>query len=235
MQLANALGLRRGDMVSLIGAGGKTTVLFHLAKEIRDAGGKVLVTTTTKIFKPVKPHVDRLFLVQDADALVPAASGIHGPVIIAAGYDVDDEGKLIGLPAKWLNSAAASGQFDNIVIEADGAASRLFKVPSEIEPVIPENTNLTVWIMSIKVLGKPMHPSWIHRVERALAIVDASAETLVTKDHVTALVRHPAGCLKGVPSQARKIALINQADTAEDLEQAKALANPLLRSGFERV
>ncbi len=74
MQLKEALGLRDGEMVSLIGAGGKTTTLLQLAKELRDAGKKVLVTTTTKIFKPSKPHVDRLFIVEDVDALLREAT-----------------------------------------------------------------------------------------------------------------------------------------------------------------
>ena len=70
MTLKEALGLKKGKMVSLIGAGGKTTTLFFLARELWEEGGKVLVTTTTKIFKPAKPHVHKLFLVQDPKALV---------------------------------------------------------------------------------------------------------------------------------------------------------------------
>ena len=38
MLLPDALGVTRGEMVSLIGAGGKTTTLFRLAKELRDQG-----------------------------------------------------------------------------------------------------------------------------------------------------------------------------------------------------
>ncbi|MGH7827441.1 MAG: selenium cofactor biosynthesis protein YqeC [Candidatus Binatia bacterium] len=235
MHLKEAVGLREGEMVSLIGAGGKTTMLFRLAKELRDDGRKVLVTTTTKIFKPTKPHVDRLFLVQEPDALLLATSEIPRPAIIGAGYNVDDEGKLIGIPAAWLDAFGKSKQFDGILVEADGAASRLFKVPSEMEPVIPESCDLTVWIMAIKVLGKPMHPNWIHRVERAIYLVGGSAETPLTKDHIVKLVNNPAGCLKGVPPHSRKIALLNQADSLEEIEQARELGKVLLQSGFERI
>ena len=55
----DALGVARGEMISLIGAGGKTTTMFRLAKEMRDQGCKVLVTTTTQILKPTKPMVRR--------------------------------------------------------------------------------------------------------------------------------------------------------------------------------
>jgi probable selenium-dependent hydroxylase accessory protein YqeC len=235
MHLKEAFGLRDGETVSFIGAGGKTTTLFRLAKELREGGGKVLVTTTTKIFKPAKPHVDRLFLVQEPDALLAATAKIQAPAIVAAGYNVDDEGKLIGIPAKWLDSFGKSKQFDAILVEADGAASRLFKVPSEMEPVIPEPSHLTVWIIAIKVLGKPLHPEWIHRVERAISLLGVSAETLLTKDAIVKLVKNPAGCLKGVSSQSRKIALLNQADSPDEVEKAGELGRALLQSGFERV
>lgn len=70
MQLKEALVPRRGEMVSLIGPGGKTTTMFRLAHELREDNWKVLVSTTTKIFKPSKPHVDRLFLVDNEDFIV---------------------------------------------------------------------------------------------------------------------------------------------------------------------
>jgi probable selenium-dependent hydroxylase accessory protein YqeC len=96
MQLTEALGVRNSEVVSLIGAGGKTTTLLHLAKELRDAGKKVLVTTTTKIFKPSKPHVDKLFIVEDLDALLRETANLEPPLIIGAGSQIED-GKLIGV------------------------------------------------------------------------------------------------------------------------------------------
>src|SRR5438128_12497381 len=124
MSLKAALGLESGQMLALIGAGGKTTTLFRLAKELRDDGGKILVTTTTKIFKPTKPHVDRLFLVEDIDDFVNASAQIDPPVIVGAGYGVNEEGKLLGLPAPWLDRLKQAGKYDAILVEADGAASR---------------------------------------------------------------------------------------------------------------
>ena len=184
MSLKAALGLESGQMLALIGAGGKTTTLFRLAKELRDDGGKILVTTTTKIFKPTKPHVDRLFLVEDVDSFRDEASKIPAPTIIGAGYAVDDEGKLLGLPSGWLDQLQGSGQFDSILVEADGAASRLFKVPSEIEPVVPNNSHLVIWIIAIKALGKPLHPDSIHRAERAVALLGVPPDTRLAKEHV---------------------------------------------------
>ena len=235
MTLAESLDIQKGTLVSLIGAGGKTTTLFHLARELHANGGKVLVTTTTKIFKPNKPHVDRLFLVQDADALISACQAISRPAIIGAGYGIDDDGKLIGLPATWLDQIEKNGQFDNILVEADGAASRLFKVPSELEPVVPSLSRLVVWVMAIKILGKPLDANTVHRAERAAELLAAQPGTILTEEHIVRLLAHREGCLRGIPAASRKAALINQADGVEEIEAARKLASALLRLGFQRV
>ena len=235
MNLADALGLKEREMISLIGAGGKTTLLFRLAKELRDGGAKILVTTTTKIFKPTKPHVDRMFLVEDPNVLLSTTSQIQAPAIIGAGHNVDDEGKLLGLPSAWLDQLERSGQFDAILVEADGAASRLLKVPSKTDPVIPDRSQLVAWNMAIKIVGKPLQPNWVHRAERAISLLNATADTLVTRELIVRLLEHPLGCLKGVPPGSRKVAVLNQADSPEEVDMAKDLGRSLGRFGFDRV
>ncbi len=235
MQLKEALGLRRGEMVSLIGAGGKTTTMFRLARELREDNFKVLVSTTTKIFKPSKPHVDRLFLVEDIDALAKACGDIAAPVVIGAGTGVSEDGKLLSLPAQWLDRLNDGKQFDAILVEADGAASRLFKVPGDDEPVIPPSCQLTIWLMSIGVLGKPLDGAWVHRAERALALLARVAGESITEDFIVELVKHPSGCWKGIPPPSRIVAVINQVDAPEDFAPATALGKQLLACGADRV
>jgi molybdenum cofactor cytidylyltransferase len=235
MLLKQALGIESGQMVALIGAGGKTTTLFRLAKELRESGDKVLVTTTTKIFKPTKPHVDRLFLVQDLDVFRDEAAKIPAPAVIGAGYGVDDEGKLLGLSSAWLDQLRQNSTFGSILVEADGAASRLFKVPSEIEPVVPNTCQVVLWVMAIKALGKPLRPDSVHRAERAVALLGVTSDTQLTKEYVVQLVKHPHGCLKGIPPGCRKIALLNQADSPDEVEKAKELARALIEIGLERA
>jgi len=235
MDLSEAVGFSRGEMTALIGAGGKTTAMFRLAKELRDQGCKVLVTTTTKIFKPTKPHVDRLFLIEDVDDFVNASAQIDPPVTVGAGCGVSEEGKLLGLPVAWLDRLDEAGKYDAVLIEADGAASRVFKIPSENEPVIPSRCRLTIWLMAIKVLGKPLDPEWIHRAERVAQLIGGKPHTLMTQELILNLVKHPAGCLKGIPSASRKVVLINQADSEAEVEAARSLGKNFLRSGIDRV
>lgn len=235
MTLKDALGLKKGEILSLIGAGGKTTTLFCLAHELWEKGEKVLVTTTTKMFKPAKPHVHKLFLAQDLKALVDQLTKIKEPLIIGAGYGLNDARKLNGLPPEWFDTLKHNGGMDSILIEADGAAMKPFKVPADYEPLVPDRSDLTVWVMGIKVLGQPLTPQWVHRAERATALLGVEPGTPLTEDLILRLVKNPQGCLKGIPSKSRKAACINQADSTEEVKQATALGRALLRCGIERV
>ncbi|MBI2357653.1 MAG: putative selenium-dependent hydroxylase accessory protein YqeC [Deltaproteobacteria bacterium] len=234
MTLKEALGLKKGEMAALVGAGGKTTTLFRLAKEFCEDGGRVLVTTTTKIFKPAKPHVHRLYVVQEVDALLEEIAKIREPMIIGAGGSLEAT-KLVGLPPEWLDALAEKSDLDAILVEADGAASRPFKIPAGYEPVVPEKSSVTIWVMGIKVLGQPLTPEWVHRAERAVDLLGVELGETVTEELILRLVEHPIGCLKGVPSACRKVALINQADTVEEVKKATDLGRSLLGCGVERV
>ena len=56
--LSDTLHLYKTGVISLIGAGGKTSLMFKLAKELSQLKHRVLTTTTKKIFLP-QPFVKR--------------------------------------------------------------------------------------------------------------------------------------------------------------------------------
>ena len=58
MDLVEALGLRRGPgLVSLVGGGGKSSLLFALGRELP---GRVVMTTTTRIFTAQMKSADQV-------------------------------------------------------------------------------------------------------------------------------------------------------------------------------
>ena len=50
MQLARALGIGPKEVVTLVGGGGKTTLMFRLAAELAAAGQRVVTSMTTRIY-----------------------------------------------------------------------------------------------------------------------------------------------------------------------------------------
>lgn len=50
--IARCVGADVPSVVSLVGAGGKTSTLFWLAQALAGGGQRVLLTTTTRMFQP---------------------------------------------------------------------------------------------------------------------------------------------------------------------------------------
>ena len=146
-----------------------------------------------------------------------------------------EEGELLGMPTPWLDRLNQDGAFDAILVEADGAASRLLKIPADNEPVIPESCQATVWIVAIKILGKPLTDEWVHRAARARDLLGLPADARINEEVLLQLLQHDNGCLKGIPPASRKLALINQADSAAEMAAAQALGEKLLRLNFAKV
>src|SRR4051812_36583588 len=49
MRIREALNVQRGDIVAFTGAGGKSTTMFRLGRELAAEGWRVIATTTTRI------------------------------------------------------------------------------------------------------------------------------------------------------------------------------------------
>ena len=162
MKLAELLGIKRG-ITALIGGGGKTTLLYHLAGELRSEG-TVLVCTTTKIWPP-----DYLPVVQDAEALINALS-TYG---VACAGTPTAQGKLAEPSFRWTDRA------DYVLVEADGSAGRPFKAHEKHEPVLPEKRNTAILVLGADGFGKPISKV-AHRPALYARLAGATENRLVT-------------------------------------------------------
>ncbi len=48
---------KKARTISVVGAGGKTTLIYRLAEELKEKGFRVLITTTTKMYVPEKRFI----------------------------------------------------------------------------------------------------------------------------------------------------------------------------------
>ncbi|MEI0606774.1 selenium cofactor biosynthesis protein YqeC [Brachyspira pulli] len=129
------------EIILVCGAGGKTSYIKNMAESYKDK--KVIITTTTKIFKP-KKYTD------DIDS-----HSFDNDNIIILGKEFDDK-KLMYAGDDILEKAMHYA--DIIFIEADGAKYHAIKIPNENEPVIPEflygKIDKIVVIMGLHSLGR---------------------------------------------------------------------------------
>lgn len=222
MSLLAALQVGPGDVVSLVGGGGKTSLALRLVSEATGAGLRAVFTTTTRIWPPDMPTV---FAGEELPGVWPCC---------VAG-DLQDDGKLSGLRpgavAELLAQPDRRAGADLVVVEADGSGGRPLKFPLAHEPVIPACTTVVLPVAGAVVVGKPFTPDWVHRCASAMAFVGGGGH--VTPEHVARLLWHPDAATRGRPAGARVVPVINQAETCP--EAARAVGRVLLREGAPRV
>ena len=221
MGLKAALGLEPGEMVALVGAGGKTTTAWRLLRSFVDSGELVVFTTTTRIFQPkdavliLDPNPNPKELAQEltrSQTLVLAAGrGESGDSEHAARspYPAGPV-KLAGLEPEVLDDLAHRLPEVPWLVEADGAKGRLLKAPAEYEPVIPAGADRVVIVAGLGAIDKPLDERTVHRPEIAARLLGVSPGTVVTPELFAELVSHTSGGLKGVPARAEVVALLTQ-------------------------
>jgi probable selenium-dependent hydroxylase accessory protein YqeC len=233
--LADALGIRPGDVVALAGAGGKTTAMYRLAAELAQRDWRVLVTTTTKVWPPQPDQVDGQFFAPNAAVAQKCLADmmVSGRRLLMAAELDAAEGKLIGVSSDVLCSIAAAGLVDVILVEADGAKGRSLKAPARYEPVVPPCTTLLVPVAGLDAVGQPLSEAIAHRVERVSALTGLRPGEPITPAAVARVLTHPDGGLKNAPPTARIVILLNKADVRDRLRLGRETAQLIL--GGSRV
>ncbi len=212
--LIEALQLENGGVISLVGAGGKTSLLFRLAAELAEAGRRVITTTTTKILYPTAAQSRRVLVDADPHRLLERTVGAiekHRHLTLAHPRPAVHPGKLAGLAPRLVDELWALGRFDCILVEADGAAGRPLKAPADYEPVICASTACVVGVVGVRVLGRPATEEWVFRLEHFCRVTGLTAGDPVDPRAVARLLLSPEGIFKGAPHGARRAVFLNLA------------------------
>jgi len=234
MRLIDAFKIRKGDLVALAGAGGKTSAMFALGREGVARGLKVVLTTTTKIYFP-KDLAGLVVMAEGPELVDLVRQGLGRDKLLVAGAGLDRGGeKLAGISADLTGLFLEAGA-DLVLVEADGAAGRPFKAPREGEPVIPAAATLVVPVVGVDCLGRPLIDEYVHRPEVVAALSGTEIGREVSPEVVAAVLLHPRGYRKGLPPGSRWVPFINKVENGEDLHKARRLAEMLGRGGAGRV
>lgn len=159
----------KAQVVTFIGAGGKTTCLNRLTWEIDQAGHSVIATTTTKVYPQSFPshwQNAREFPFRETVAPCFWYSGIE-----------EESGKWQGISIDVLDSAirkeSIQGEGEQLelqprrfwVIEGDGAREHRLKCWASHEPQIPRSTEAAVLVIDGHLWGKTLKETDMHRPE----------------------------------------------------------------------
>jgi molybdenum cofactor cytidylyltransferase len=172
-QLIDELAIKPPACVALVGAGGKTTLMRALYGEGARRGWSVRAGTTTKVAR---------------EQVADIADFVHHG-------GTDD--KLIGVARddEALNGA------DLVVVEADGARSRVVKAPAAHEPVIPERATHVVAVIGADSLDRVIEDV-AHRPMLVAAVCGCRPYDRLTVQRAATLMASERGGRKSIPQGA---------------------------------
>lgn len=198
-------------LISLCGAGGKTSTLFWLAEYFYQQGKRVLITTTTRMFLPAPSHYRELIIETDPVRQLTRCQALpDGPALVALFSHLDERtGKVAGPTPQQIDLIKGQQRFDLILVEADGAHHKLLKVPALHEPCIPHQSDWVIALLGGAMVGANAEPSQIHRWAELQALCGIAAGEPLDWALFDRLLSHPEGVFKGTPPGARRIWFIN--------------------------
>jgi len=238
--LRHSLKLNKGGVISLVGAGGKTALMFRLARELSRQGAAVLSTTTTKIYMPNRKQTAIVMISESAGDFAIGAREIlkRNPHISAGSRLIPLRNKLKGFAPETIDAIWRSGAFRWIVVEADGAAGKPVKAPAVHEPVIPQSTTWVIGIIGLEAIGRPLTQRWAFRPQLVSKITGLALGAVITESAIAEVFVNDNGIMKGFPAHAKRIAFLNQAESRERLEAGRRIAemiNSHKTAGFAGV
>lgn len=210
--------------VSIVGAGGKTTLLYLLGNHLQEAGFNVLLTTTTMVYYP------------DSDGTFNNLT-FWGSKIIEQEFKQgvgQDKRKIKGFEKEEMECFAENGQFndfDFVLIEADGAKRMPIKAPNENEPVVIDFSDIVIGVVGLDSLGKSINDENTHRPAELIKIFNKDLGDIINENDIKNLVLSEKGLFKNSPILAKKILVLNKADTAEMIKSGEKIID-LLKNGL---
>ena len=240
VSLREGLMLGDGGVVSLVGGGGKTTLMFKLARELSMAGESVLTTTTTKIFEPSLHQTSGVILSDSVAVILERANAMldkHLHVTAAVGR-LRASGKLNGFRPDIIGQIWNAGLFQWIIVEADGAAGKPLKAPIAHEPVIPACTQRLVGMAGLNGAGQPLTKRLVFRHEQFARLTGLKLGATVTAAAIADVLVHDDGVFKGFCPEVMRIAFLNQGDVEDNFSAGQRVVRVLSRlnnTGITRV
>ena len=212
MGLIDTFKIKDKDIITIIGAGGKTSLMYSASSLLRNKY-KVLVTTTTHIYIPDKNTYDEIIMISDytnkyyQSILENNKNGVY----VVGNYIVNNC-KIKGLTFEMLDEIIH--HFDIVIIEGDGSKEKSLKGWNDLEPVIYPKTSKVIGVLDITSIGLDINEENIHRVDRFLDIINDYSANKVTIEHLEKIVLNENGLFK--INKGENILFINKVESTID-------------------
>lgn len=220
--LKSLINIRIGDIISVIGSGGKTTFIYNLANELID--DKVLISTTTKMLHPTSEEVDYFFCLDKfKDINIRKGRTFIAEKVISKNKVC---GNIIHIN-KYVN------YFDYTLLESDGSKRKPLKGWKDNEPVIIKNTTKTVGIIPLHIIGQKVTEETIHRIDKFNRICKTKIGDEITLNVIADIVLNENGLFRYEAGE--KILFLNRVENEKSIEMAWNLLEILKDKGMDSL
>lgn len=214
MNLAQIIDVNIDSIVTVVGAGGKTSLINYLANYYKDSYS-VLLTTTTKIFPPKERFYDKYKLT------TPSKNGV-----VVCGSHINNEGKIVGLEFNDLDKIIP--KFDLVLIEGDGSKMKKIKGWRHNEPIVYPKTSKVIGVLDITAYDMDINEENIHRLEEFKKITTINQKRKITIKNLCDIVLSENGIFKN--SIGEKMLFINKVESEYYEELAKILIKNIINT-----
>lgn len=232
--LLSNMHLSDSRIVTLVGAGGKTSLMYALSHEM-SASHKTLLTTTTHIMEP--RNLFGAFLITE-ESREKVISAFQTSNLVALGIPLShthaDNIKWGSPSLSFLENVQDTA--DCIFCEGDGSRRLPVKIPREREPVFYPGTDTVIGVIGLSCLGQPARSclfGWNPDVDfPALQAALARGQGFITPEVLSVIALSPKGLKKGVATRQYHV-IFNQADclSGEDLQEMCKTAQKIRDNG----
>lgn len=204
--LRELINIRMGDVISVVGSGGKSTLIYNLGRELKE--NKVLITTTTKMYYPKVSYEVDYFFSLDRDKKININLGRT-----FLGRGILKDNKVFGdlnLIESYRN------YFDFVLIESDGSKRKPLKAWNEEEPVIFLESTKTIGVVPIHIIGEEITEEIVHRLEIFKDIFKVNLGDKISLELLCNIITCKEGLFK--EAKGEKILFINRVSGRKERE-----------------
>ena len=233
-EIANLQAENPALTVSIVGSGGKTTLMKQLAEELT---GPVLCATSTKLGVEQAAYFNQHIIWRDEE-IPTLPTELPKSSLISSGITGDLQHQRINNLSDHQFATIHQLSLEKglpLVIEADGAKCRSLKAPETWEPVIPTFTDLVVVIVGLRDLMKPLSEEVVFRSELFSKISGLPIGAPIDIDAICHYLIAPLGGLKGIPKKAKTFVYFVIAGCENPQLVDKESISKTLQSHFDKI
>ena len=205
---ASGLSVEKQPVVSVVGAGGKSSLIRHFSDCLNRRKIHHIIATTTHMW-PLDP-------------------GEYGSQVGL----LNAEGKVMPpSEEEWVRIFKLGSP---ILIEADGSMGLPCKAPEAWEPVIRDETTHVFAVLGASCLGKKIKDI-CHRPDCVADVLSCSLEHVLNTEDLRILFTSRYGLYKNVSDQHKYYCVINQIDDNEIFERVRIIKDVMREENIQDI